>query len=160
MLFKELIIVLSLALIFLGLASVVGYAIYRLIRYRKIGVPLAIIASLAVLPLSIVITSAVLADDIELNPRIKSTEQLVGIYTYGAHSIALYPDGTYAAIGFTELAAGTWTHHDWNLTLSHSMLAEPRIVTRNGILCIAPHYAGVDPPMGILLEKVTDHPSK
>lgn len=151
--FKELIFALAYMTVFCGCAGFVIMAIYRLIRYKRISTRLAVVASLALLPLSAMIVAGVMADDIEHNPWISSSEQLVGTYSKDNRTLVLRSDGTYSTTGFAEMTAGTWTNYDWNLTLSNSGLKEPRVVTCNGILNIAPFYNGVDGPIGVLLKK-------
>ena len=139
--------------IFFGSAAIIGYAVYRLVRFRRIGVRLAATASLAALPLAAMIVAGEMEGDIELNPRITSKEQLIGTYSDSDHVITLAVDGTYTASGFESLRAGTWSNYDWNLQLSHSGLRRARVITRNKVFCIAPFYAGADAPLGILLRK-------
>lgn len=97
-----------------------------------------------------------LADDIEYNPWISPSQALVGIYQSNDQTLELRADGTYTATGFAEMKSGQWSNFDWNLHLSNCRLSEPRVITRNGHLCIAPYYHGVDPPIGPLLEKRHD----
>jgi hypothetical protein len=99
-------------------------------------------------------------DDIEVNPSIGSSKQLIGTYSGGSHKIILSADGTYSSTGIAELTSGIWSNRDWNLTLSNSRLREPRIITRNNVLCIAPFYNGVDSPIGTLLMKEREPEAK
>lgn len=151
--FEDSIQILGQAFIFLGSAVVVCCAAYRLICYRKISRQLSIIASLAIVPISAIIVAGVIEGNIDVNPMISSKEQLIGTYRSGAHSLKLNADGTFVASGLPLITSGTWSNDDWNITLSNTSLEHPRIVTRNGLLCIAPFYSGVDGPMGILLRK-------
>lgn len=153
--FGDSIRILSLSFVFFGSAAVISYAIFRLIRYQKISRRLMLIASLALVPFAATIVSGMKEGDIELNPVIESKEQLVGTYSNGNQSLSLNADETFVAKGLPLITSGTWSHYDWNLTLSNTRLRQPRIVTRNGVLCIAPSYAGVDEPIGILLKKET-----
>ncbi|WP_449067060.1 hypothetical protein [Prosthecobacter sp.] len=120
------------------------------------GPVLALMAWGALALLMVMVVAGIIEGDVEYNPSIKSKEQLAGTYARGRQSLTLKLDGTYTATGFVEMAAGSWSHFDWNLTLSNARLEQPRVVTRNGVLCIAPFYAGVDDPPGILLKKEDD----
>jgi len=99
------------------------------------------------------IVASVIEGNIELNPDFGAREQLIGIYSNGDQSLTLNEDGTFVATGISPVTSGTWRNYDWNLTLSNTGLQNARIVTRNGHLCIAPFYGGVDGSTGILLKK-------
>lgn len=148
--------ILVLLFIFLGCSAVVVYTIYRFIRYGRISRPLIVIGSMAMLPLSAMIIEGVIEGDIELNPSIESRDQLIGVYSNGDQSLKLNTDGTFEAHGLFPTTSGTWSNRNWSLTLSYTGLEKPRIITRNGRLCIAPFYAGVDEPMGLLLKKESE----
>ena len=154
--FGDSIRILGFLFIFFGSAAVIGHAIFRLIRYKKVSRPVIVIASLALVPFTAMIVSMVIEDDVELNPVIGSKEQLVGTYSSGDQSLKLMADGTFVASGLPQITSGTWSNYDWNLSLSNTDLKQPRVVTRNGLLCIAPFYAGVDEPIGILLKKESE----
>ena len=154
--FADSIRILVLLFIFFGCLAVVICITYRFIRYRRISRGLIVIASIAMLPLSAMIIAGVIEGDIELNPWIESREQLIGVYSNGDQSLKLNADGTFEARNLFPTTSGKWSNYDWNLTLSNTGLAEPRIITRNGRLCIAPFCAGVDEPMGLLLKKESD----
>lgn len=151
--FADSIRVLVLSFIFFGCSAVVIYIAYRFIRYRRISSTLIIIGSMAMLPLSAMIIAGVIEGDIELNPWIESREQLIGVYSNGDQSLKLNADGTFEAHNLLPTTSGTWSNRDWSLTLSNTGLANPRIITRNGCLCVAPFYDGVDAPTGLLLKK-------
>lgn len=131
---------------------VVFYAVYRLIRFKKISLRLGIAALLALPIFGIVLTEIVLGGE-ELNPRIESREQLIGLYSNGDQSLKLNADGTFEARGLLQVTSGTWSNRDWSLTLSNTGLEKPRIITINGRLCIAPFYAGPDADTGLILKK-------
>ena len=154
--FGDSIRILVLSFIFFGCSAVVIYTTYRFIRYRRISRRLIVIASIAMLPLSVMIIEGVIEGDIELNPWIESREELTGVYSNGDKSLKLNADGTFEARNLFPTTSGKWSNYDWNLTLSYTGLAKPRIITRNGRLCIAPFYAGVDAPMGLLLKKESE----
>ncbi len=147
---------LVLSFIFLGCSAVVIYTIYRFIRYRRISRRLILIASMAMVPLSTMIIEGVIEGAIELNPWIESREQLIGVYSNGEQSLKLNADGTFEAHNLLPTTSGTWSNRNWSLTLSNTGLAKPRIITRNGCLCIAPFYDGVDAPTGLLLKKESE----
>ena len=139
---------------------VAGYILYRLIRYRRLSSLAAVTASLVFLPLCVMLAIGTAQDDIELNPHIASAQQLFGTYSDDIHSITLSSDGTYVAAGVPPFTTGTWSHHDWNLTLSNASAENPRLVTCNGFLCIAPYYRDVDSPVGLLLKKLGNERSR
>lgn len=145
-------IFLGTACFYLGCIAVVFYAMYRLIRFKKISLRLGIAALLAVPVWWCVITEIVLGGE-ELNPWIESREQLIGVYSNGDQSLKLNADGSFEARGLFPTTSGTWSNDDWSLTLSNSGLNQPRIITINGRLCIAPYYAGVDADTGLILKK-------
>ncbi len=151
--FGDSILALGLLLAIGGCALVVFFAIYRWLRYKRISRRLLASASAAALVLTVALVAGVMEDDIEVNPVISSAGELVGTYSNGGQAITLNADGSYVAKGLPGPLSGTWTHNDWNLSLWNPSLKSPRIVTRNGVLCIAPFYAGVDDPMGVLLKK-------
>lgn len=131
---------------------VVPYAVYRLIRFRKISLTVGIAALLALPIFWNVLTEISLGGE-DLNPPIKSREQLIGVYSKGDQSLKLNADGTFEARGLFRVTSGKWSNRDWGLTLSNTGLEEPRIITINGHFCIVPFYAGVDLDMGVILEK-------
>ncbi len=153
--FADSIRILVLSPFYLGCLVVVPYAMYRLIRFKKISLPLGIAALLAMPVFWNGLTEIVLGGE-DLNPSIGSREKLIGIYSNGDQRLKLNADGTFEARGLFPTTSGTWSNYDWNLTLSNTGLAEPRVITRNGRLCIAPFYAGVDAPMGPILKKESD----
>lgn len=145
-------IILGIACFFLGCVAVIIYAIYRFIRFEKVSLGLGIATLLALLVVGSVLVDAVLGG-VDLNPHIGSRTELIGIYSNGEKSLKLNADGTFEASGLFPTTAGTWTHSDWSLFLSNTGLVEPRIITINGRLCIAPFYGGVDADMGLILKK-------
>lgn len=128
---------------------------YRLIRFRKISLPLGIAALLALPFFWNVLTEIVLGGE-NVNPRIDSREQLIGLYSNGDQSLKLNADGTFEAKGLFPTTSGKWSNRDWSLTLSNTGLEKPRIITINGRFCIAPFYAGVDVDTGVILRKEGD----
>jgi hypothetical protein len=60
---------------------------------------------------------------------------------------------SYSSAGMSALGSGIWSQNDWQIQLSGSTQAEPRIVRCNGILCLVPDYRGVDAPLGVLLRR-------
>jgi|GEM_PF-2339375 len=134
-------------------AAVIGYAVYHWARYKKLGPCLITCAALATLPPSALVTMRLIQGNIEYNPWIESTDQLFGVYSNGDRILKLHCDGTYSSSGIKEITSGKWSHYDWNLTLTNTQLETPRIITRNGVLCVAPFYDGPDGPDGILLIK-------
>jgi hypothetical protein len=148
-------IILGAACFYLGCVVIVLYAMYRLIRFKRISLRLGIAALLAMPVFWSALTEIVLGGE-ELNPWIESREQLIGVYSNGDQSLKLNADGTFEARGLFPVTSGTWSNDDWNLTLSNTDLKEPRIITRNGRLCIAPFCGGVDEPMGLILKKESE----
>ncbi len=145
-------IFLGAACFYLGCVVVVFYAMSRLIRFKRISLRLGIAALLALPVFWSGITRLVLGGE-DLNPRIESREQLIGVYSNEDQSLKLNADGTFEAKGLFPTTSGTWSNRDWSLTLNNTGLAEPRIITINGRLCIAPFYAGVDADTGLILKK-------
>ena len=141
--------------IWLGCLIVVPYAIYRLIRFKKIGLILCIAALLALPVYWNVLTEIFLGGE-DINPPIDSRDQLIGLYSNGDQSLKLNADGTFEAKGLFPTTSGKWSNRNWSLTLSNTGLEKPRIITINGRFCIAPFYAGVDVDMGVILRKEGD----
>ena len=141
---------------FCACASFTSLAIYQRIRHKRVSLLVALVALITLLPVSLMLLAGAIEGDLEYNPWISSSQKLVGIYQANDQAITLLADGTYTSTGFAEIKSGTWSNYDWNLHLSDSRLAEPRIITRNGVLCIAPFYRGVDYSPGILLIKQSD----
>ena len=135
---------------------IVAVALYRIARHRPIGPVLRVLAVIASTPFVGLLYSFIFGDEIEYNPHIHSPEHLVGTYRNNDHVIVLNQDRTYSAFGVSGLRSGTWSSEDWNLTLTNSTLKEPRVITRNSVLCIAPYYDGVDAPPGELLAKTEE----
>lgn len=144
------------ALIGIVLISISIILRYLYLRSRSAahGIRLGIAAWAAGLVLLIILISAIQRGQIEYNPMIRSPYELVGNYEGGGYSLRLNADGTFHATGFEGGDAGEWSHVDFNLTLSGLGLSQPRVITRNGKLCIAPFYDGVDAPHGALLKKI------
>lgn len=145
-------IILGFACFFLGCVAVIFYALYRLIRFKRISLRLGIVALLALSGFGSVLREFILGGE-DINPHIGSRTELIGVYSKGDQRIKLNADGTFEAHGLFPATSGTWSHYDWNLTLSNTGLPEPRIITINGRFCIAPFYAGVDADMGLILMK-------
>ena len=133
-------------------AAVMSYAVRRFKREGKLSPILITLAALATLPPSALIALVLTAPDIEINPHIKSTDEVYGVYSHGTSVLNLNNDGTYSASGISGITSGTWSHYDWNLTLSNTQLEQPRIITRDGVLCVAPFFRS-EGPNGILLIK-------
>jgi hypothetical protein len=148
-------IFLGLAIILLTSLIVVPYALYRLVRFRKISLRLGIVALLTLPVFWNVLTEIFLGGE-DINPQIDSREQLIGLYSNGDQSLKLNADGTFEAHGLFKATSGKWSNRDWSLTLSNTGLEEPRVITVNGHFCIVPFYAGVDADMGVILRKESD----
>jgi len=157
--FVESIAIVGLLGIFVVCGSVIACALYRLISNRKLTRTWLLATVAAFLPFFAFMALSIITGDIEYNPTIATKEELIGVYTKGEYSITLSSDGSYTAKGFGGKLSGAWINLDWNLTLSDSPLERPRIVTRNGIFCIAPFYSGADETIGILLEKQSEQAS-
>ncbi len=145
-------LILGAACFYLLCFVVIIYAMYRLIRFNRISLRLGVAALLALPICGVVLTDMVLGGE-DINPHIRSREELIGVYSNGEKSLKLNADGTFEAKNLFPTKSGTWSNHDWNLFLSDTGLAEPRIITINGRFCIAPFYAGVDADMGLILKK-------
>jgi hypothetical protein len=135
-----------------GCIGIVCYVAYCLLRYQTLSGRTAVGALITLLPAYILIVSGIAADEIDLNPLIKSRHQLIGTYSFGGQSLTLKADGTFTSTGLFSTASGTWTLGTFTLNLSGSAIS-PRIVTCNGDFCIAPYYDDVDAPIGLLLKK-------
>lgn len=133
--------------------AIIGRYIYFRLRSKPRSTRLRVAAGVAGLILVTLLVSRIREGAIDYNPMIRSSEELVGNYVGDDYSLELRPDGTFVASGFGDAKTGTWSNFDWNLTLSGLDLSEPRVITRNGKLCIAPFYAGVDAHHGVLLKK-------
>jgi hypothetical protein len=148
-------IILGAACVYLGCVVVVFYAMYRLIRFKRISLRLGIAAMLSLPVFWSALTEIVLGGE-DINPHIGSREELIGVYSNGDRSLKLNADGTFEAKGLIPTTSGTWSNRDWSLSLSNTGLEKPRIITINGRLCIAPFYAGPDADRGLILEKESE----
>lgn len=142
--------------LYFACAVFTSLAIYQRVRHNRVSLFVALPALITLLPVSCLLVASLVTDDIEYDPWISSSEKLVGVYQGNGQTLTLRADGTYSATGFTELKSGIWSNYDWYLHLSNCQLIEPRVITRNGILCIAPYYRDEDGPPGPLLEKQSD----
>lgn len=133
--------------------AVVGRYVHVRSRSRRAGVCLRVATGFAGLVLLTLVASAIREASIDCNPAIESSGSLVGDYAGGGYTLTLKADGTFVASGFRGGGNGNWSRFDWNLTLSGTGLSKPRVIARNGRLCIAPFYAGPDADHGVLLEK-------
>ena len=148
-------IIFGAACFYLGCMALVPYALYRLIRFKSISLPLGIAALLAMPVFWSVLTEIVLGGE-DVNPLIRSREELIGVYSKGDQSLKLNEDGTFEARGLFPTTSGRWSNRDFNLTLSNTALAEPRIITVNGHLCIAPFYFEIAEETGLILKKESE----
>lgn len=78
--FGEAILILVQLPFLLGCLIVVPYAIYRLIRFKKIGLILGI-AALLTLPIYWNLLMMIFLGGEDINPPIDSREQLIGLYS-------------------------------------------------------------------------------
>lgn len=102
-------------------------------------------------PIFLLVRSCIITGDIEYNPTETSIDTIAGLYSNGDKFINLGRDGFYNSRNIHNLSSGKWSNHDWNLSFSNAPGARARLITRNGIPCILPYYAGVDAPDGLLL---------
>jgi hypothetical protein len=144
----------------LALLGIIAISISIIIRYIYLrsrsahrSVRLRITTGAAGLLLLTMVIYAINRGQIEYNPMIRSYTELIGDYEGNGYSLRLNADGTFTATGFSGGDSGEWSNFDFNLTLSGLGLSQPRVITRNGRLCIAPFYRGVDSHHGILLKK-------
>jgi hypothetical protein len=151
--FGESIVGFALLGIIVASLAVIGRYVYVRSRSGKRSVRLRVATGVAGLILMTLVVSAIREGAIEYNPVIKSSDELIGDYAGGDYSLTLKADGTFVASGFSGGSTGNWSNFDWNLSLSGLGLSEPRVITRNGRLCIAPFYAGPDADHGVLLKK-------
>lgn len=133
--------------------AVIGRFAYLRLRSRTPSARLRFAGGVSGSILVILLVSAVREGWIEYNPVIESSAELVGDYEGGGFALTLNADGTFVASGFSGGSSGHWSNFDWNLSLSGLGLSQPRVIARNGRLCIAPFYAGVDADHGVLLKK-------
>ena len=125
------------------------YVVYRLLRFGTLSAGQLGCASVTVLPLIVLLVASVFADSIDENPYVKSTEQLFGTYSSDHYRLTLNSDGTLTSSGLAPESEGTWHHSGFHVTLDGIGL-EPRLVSCNGLICIAPFYdAG---GIGVLLK--------
>jgi hypothetical protein len=134
-------------------AVVVAAQIFRWRTQKRLSPRSWLIAGIALLPIALVIGSAVESAGKEYNPRDATSLRIAGHYTHGEASLTLRLDGTYTSHNIAGLTAGTWTHFDWNLTFSGSTLEQPRWITRRGRPAILPYYSGADGSDGPLFRK-------
>jgi len=151
--FAESVVGLALVGIVIASFTVIGRYFYVRSRSRKPSVRLRVASGVAGSILVILVVAEIRHGSIEYNPVIKSSRELVGDYEGGGYALTLKADGTFVASGFSGGSSGHWGNFDWNLSLYGLGLSKPRVITRNGRLCIAPFYAGVDADHGVLLEK-------
>ncbi|MES2594790.1 MAG: hypothetical protein V4662_05625 [Verrucomicrobiota bacterium] len=147
------------ALPFLGCATIIAYAFYHYLRYGRLGPRLKVVASLAALPVFVVILQAFMADHIDENPFFSSPSEIIGAYTDDAdlRSLTVHADGTFTSRGLPEPTAGTWVHSNLGfiLTLTNNTTRsrEVRFVRRNRTLGIAPEWEEKDGHTDLFLEK-------
>lgn len=139
--------------VFAACVFVVVFAIYRILRSGKVSRGFGVIAVIAAAILLAKILPSIIMGEIEYNPMIDSSKEVVGTYSNGERSLTLNADGTYTAKGFSEMSSGLWSSDDWNLQLSNSSLERPRIVTRGKTYFILPYYSGPDGSDGIVLRR-------
>jgi hypothetical protein len=151
--FGESVFGLALLGVIAALLAVIGRYVHVRLRARKPSVRLRVASGVAGSILVTLIVAAIREGSTEYNPVIKSSRELVGDYEGGGYALTLKADGTFVASGFSGGSSGRWSNFDWNLSLSGLGLSKPRVITRNGRLCIAPFYAGVDADHGVLLKK-------
>jgi hypothetical protein len=133
--------------------AVIGRFVYLRSRSRKPSLRLRVASGVAGGILMTLVVAEIRHGSIEYNPVITSSRELVGDYEGGGYALTLKADGTFVASGFSGGSSGHWSNFDWNLSLYGLRLSKPRVITRNGRLCIAPFYAGVDADHGVLLKK-------
>jgi hypothetical protein len=143
-----------------ALVGIVAFSIVVICRYFYLrsrssprSIRLRIAAGACGIILLTIMIAAINRGQIEYNPMIRSSTELIGDYEGKGYSLRLNADGTFIATGFSGGDRGEWSNFDFNLTLSGLGLSRPRVITRNGRLCIAPFYAGVDSHHGVLLKK-------
>lgn len=154
--FVESLAILGTLIVFCGCALVVVFAIYRLLRFGKLHKGLGVVAAIAAILLVASILPTVIPGEVEYNPMIASSREIVGTYSKGNRSLTLNADGTYAAKGFSEMASGSWSSDDWNLKLANCSLERPRVVKRGKTFYILPYYSGPDGSDGVFLRKEGD----
>lgn len=151
--FGESLTILAMLVIMAVSLCAVGLYLYLCAISQARGIRLRVAAGVAGFLLLAQVIFVILRGDIEYNPMIRSSAELVGEYVGGIYLLKLHSDGTYTATGFQSGESGEWSNFDFNLTLTGLQLSQPRIITRNGTICIAPFYAGVDLHHGVLLKK-------
>lgn len=137
---------------FCGCLIVIFYLAYSLIRHHRLTERTAIGATVFLLPLVLLFILGLAEDDIDVNPLIRSSDQLEGTYSFGDESLTLASNGTFISTGLFSAPSGHWTLGTFTLNLSGTAIS-PRVVTCNGDICIAPYYDDVDGSIGVLLKR-------
>ncbi|RYD68624.1 MAG: hypothetical protein EOP83_00495 [Verrucomicrobiaceae bacterium] len=151
----------SLHLLILLLVVAVSFVIlavqaFRLWLRKRLSRTGWIVAGIALLPIAGLIAMEVKNGGMEYNPSGATLERIAGLYVNGNASLILRKDGTYSSSNLDGLTSGTWSHFDWNLTLSGSNLKQPRWITRRGSPAVLPYYSGPDGSDGLLLRKQSE----
>jgi hypothetical protein len=129
------------------------YTVYRLLRFGTLSLQLSGCALVTVLPLIVLLVSGLFADSIDENPHVQSKEQLFGTYSSDHFRLTLNSDGTFTASGLASASQGTWHHRGFHFTLDDTGL-EPRLISCNGLICIAPFYNVNGGDIGVLLKRI------
>ena len=125
----------------------------RLFVRKRLSTVGWLLAGLSLLPIAVVVGDAILNANTEYNPSNASLSLISGRYTSGKHELVLLDDGTYSSTNLNDLGSGTWSHYDWNLTFSGSILEQPRWIIKRGKPTILPYYSGADGSDGLALIK-------
>ena len=140
----------------MGCLGILGFSCWRLVKIKQLSPARWVITILALVPVVSIVSAMLLDVGTDYNPGDASLSKIAGTYANGDSTLVLRFDGTYTSQNLKDINSGTWSHFDWNLTLSDASFNNPRWIKWRGTPAILPYYKGPDGDDGLILVKLRE----